>query len=329
MLEQLLDHFPLRLTLVSPIAPSLWPPQLQSQTTWIDAATDAGIVQTDDVTVDANATAACLREWATQHEAVLARETERLRAGVDLVLGDVPPLAFRASAHAGVPSVALANFTWDWIYDRLGHRQAAAAAAAGYARADLLLEATPSAPMPAFAARQCVGMIARASSLPRQQCRSRLGASNGERLVLLALRASSSSLVTLPPPRRDVRYILERSWPLRDPRSDVVRIPDDMPYVDAVAASDIVVGKPGYGLIGDVTAARARFLYIARPGFPENEVLEQWLSGRSGTARIDRDSLAAGEWARALDALSQSPPPPATPVDGARAAAARIAAMLP
>ena len=31
-------------------------------------------------------------------------------------MGDIPPLAFAAAAAAGVPSVALGNFTWDWIY---------------------------------------------------------------------------------------------------------------------------------------------------------------------------------------------------------------------
>ena len=33
-----------------------------------------------------------------------------------VVVGDIPPLAFAAAARAGVPSVAVGNFTWDWIY---------------------------------------------------------------------------------------------------------------------------------------------------------------------------------------------------------------------
>ena len=31
-------------------------------------------------------------------------------------MGDIPPLAFAAAAAAGVPAIALCNFTWDWIY---------------------------------------------------------------------------------------------------------------------------------------------------------------------------------------------------------------------
>ena len=37
-------------------------------------------------------------------------------ARATVVVGDIPPLAFAAAARAGVPSVAVGNFTWDWIY---------------------------------------------------------------------------------------------------------------------------------------------------------------------------------------------------------------------
>ena len=33
-----------------------------------------------------------------------------------LVVADIPPLALAAARLAGVPAIALGNFTWDWIY---------------------------------------------------------------------------------------------------------------------------------------------------------------------------------------------------------------------
>ncbi len=36
---------------------------------------------------------------------------------VRLIVGDIPPLAFEVAARLSVPSVAIANFTWDWIYE--------------------------------------------------------------------------------------------------------------------------------------------------------------------------------------------------------------------
>ena len=36
--------------------------------------------------------------------------------GAGLIVGDIPPLAFAVGAAAGIPSIAIGNFTWDWVY---------------------------------------------------------------------------------------------------------------------------------------------------------------------------------------------------------------------
>ena len=65
----------------------------------------------------------------------VAREAQWLRsAGARVVLGDIPPLAFDAAAAAGVPSIALANFSWDWIYRHLAAAQPGAARGRGSRR---------------------------------------------------------------------------------------------------------------------------------------------------------------------------------------------------
>ncbi len=64
----------------------------------------------------------------------VAQEAAWLReAGARLVLGDIPPLAFAAAAEPGLPSVALGNFSWDWIYGHLAARVPALAEAAARA----------------------------------------------------------------------------------------------------------------------------------------------------------------------------------------------------
>ena len=48
---------------------------------------------------------------------------------VRLVIADAPPLGCAAAAAAGIPSVVVSNFTWDWIYQayRRGTRTGAVA----------------------------------------------------------------------------------------------------------------------------------------------------------------------------------------------------------
>src|SRR5262245_51885963 len=79
---------------------------------------DTGIAQVDSLHVDENAT---IRDAARFYARFAQRVDEEAaflqQCRADLVVGDVPPLAFAAAHHAGVRSIAIANFTWDWIYE--------------------------------------------------------------------------------------------------------------------------------------------------------------------------------------------------------------------
>ena len=80
--------------------------------------TDTGMVQIDSLTIDVEATVRQAREFYADFGTRADREAEVLRAlKPSAVIGDIPPLAFAAAARAGVPGIAFANFTWDWIYE--------------------------------------------------------------------------------------------------------------------------------------------------------------------------------------------------------------------
>ena len=79
--------------------------------------TDVGVVQVDSLTIDERETAIRAARFYRTFEERVAVEAAVLDAErATMVIGDIPPLAFAAAAHAGIPSVAIGNFTWDWIY---------------------------------------------------------------------------------------------------------------------------------------------------------------------------------------------------------------------
>lgn len=329
VLEEVRRLVPIELSVIGPCERRVWPPGLAAVTDqWIPEPVDAGVVQGDDVTVDLPATAARLERWLADLPAIVRREAERLAGRFDLVVGDVPSPAFEAASHAQIRSVAIANFTWDWIYAELGFADAARAAASAYATAGLLLETVPSAPMPAFARRVNVGLVAREPSSRRAAARAAVGAREGESLVLVAFQPASAPDLVLPEPLDGRRFVVPAGWPDGGLRDDVVRLAAGGRFEDAIAAADVVVGKPGYGLIGDVEAAGARFLYVPRPGFPENAVLERHLADRAATASVSSGRLADGTWDEVLGALERAPAPPRADTGGARRAAREIARLL-
>ena len=79
--------------------------------------TDTGVVQIDSLRLDEEGTARRAAEFYRGFGRRVDEEATVLsEAAADIVLGDVPPIAFAAAAKIGVPSVAIGNFTWDWIY---------------------------------------------------------------------------------------------------------------------------------------------------------------------------------------------------------------------
>ena len=79
---------------------------------------DTGVVQFDSLRLDEAETVRRAAAFYAGFDARVAAERDLLRSmRPSLIVGDVPPLAFAAARAAGVPSIAIANFTWDWIYE--------------------------------------------------------------------------------------------------------------------------------------------------------------------------------------------------------------------
>ena len=57
------------------------------------------------------------RDLHKQASSLIASELAFLRQHrIALIASDIPPLAFEVAAQAKIPSVAITNFSWNWIY---------------------------------------------------------------------------------------------------------------------------------------------------------------------------------------------------------------------
>ena len=99
-------------------------------------------------------------------------------------------------------------------------------------------------------------------------------------------------------------------------------------YEDLVRAADIVVSKPGYGIISECAANGAALLYTSRGDFIEYEVLVREMPRLLPCRFISNDDLLAGRWDDALDDLRGATRPPAPRVDGAEIVAEAMAALM-
>jgi hypothetical protein len=278
---------------------------------------DVGVAQHDGLDFDIDETR---RRWATfGHDFDAHAEGEAnllLEYGVDVLLGDIPPLAFAAASRANLPSVALGNFGWDWIYSAWpDFEPAVELVRTGYRQADLLLRlplhGLDADAFSAFQRIQDVPLIARRAARERTQVRRELGLDQQARVVLLSFGGFTAHGLDVRALGQWTDYTFVLTPPLSttlEPRApNVVCLPTTpADYVSLLGACDVVVTKPGYGVVADCLANRVAVLYTDRGPFREYDVLAEALP-RLGTARyVPRDDLLAGQLGPHLDALLAS-----------------------
>jgi hypothetical protein len=292
-------------------------------------ATDVGLVQRDALELDEAASARACRAFDAAWGDRVEAEVAFLRGcGARAVLGDIPALPFEAAARAGLPSLALGNFSWDWIYRHLAARHpslagSASRAAAAYARVGRLLELPFAAGLGAFPVREAIGFVARRPSLERGEARRRLQL-DGRPAVLVSF--GGVGLPSL------ARAALERDaglrWILPDELTEARLDRLGLTWPDVVGAADVVVSKPGYGIVTDAIGAGTRLVYTERGDFPEYPVMVAELPHHLACVHVGNAEVRAGRVGDAVRRVLELPMPAPPPLDGAARAAARVLEAL-
>jgi L-arabinokinase len=100
-------------------------------------------------------------------------------------------------------------------------------------------------------------------------------------------------------------------------------------YEDLVRGADVVVTKPGYGIISEAIANGPALLYTSRGDFVEYDLLVREMPKYLRVKFIEQARLLKGDWRAALDALLSQPPPPERPaLNGAEIAAEEILRLV-
>jgi hypothetical protein len=294
--------------------------------------TDVGLVQRGALVIDTRATREAGEAFERDLPVRVAREAAWLREiGASVVVADVPPLALLAAVRAEVPAIAITNFSWDWIYRHLARHEpgltaAADAARQAYSHCKLLLELPFAGDLSAFPRRQPIPLVARQPPVTREEGRRRLGL-GPEPAVLLSFGG-----LGLPGLDFQVLAGLEGYQFLSEPASSSappnLRIlhPADLAargldYLGAIAAADVVVTKPGYGIVSDAIACRTRMVYTERGDFPEYPILVEEMVRWLPADYVSNEDLLAGRLQPALESVLARPFPEPPRLDGADVAA--------
>ena len=294
------------------------------------ANTDVGLVQTSPMAEDLAETVSRLDALLPFREplvAELAAQVQQL--GCRAVLCDIAPLGIAVAQAAGLPSVLIENFTWDWIYEPYAEAEPRLQPHIVYlrsvfAQADFHIQARPvCAPNPlAFT----TGPVARQPRSTRAETRARLGVPLDAQAVLLTmggiepgqyqfLRAlhEQPAHFIIPGGSRDG---IERE-------GNVVLLPHRSGFYhpDLMQACDAVVGKLGYSTLAEAALTGTPYAYLTRPNFRETARLGGFVQSELNGLEVAAEEFANGEWLRRLPDLLSRPRPTPMERNGAEAIA--------
>lgn len=291
------------------------------------AVTDVGLVQLSPIEEDEAATLEALNALRPFARAAEPLARSFLEHQCELVVCDISPLGLAAAKAAGLASVLVESFTWDWIYEPYfeaapGLDEVAAEMAALFEGADLHIQTEPVC-RPAPGATTVPPVYRRARSTP-SGVRRRLELDHRP-VVLISMGGISSSfgflerLLTQP----ELLFVVFAGVERPERRDNVLLLPDRSPvYVpDLIVTADLVVGKLGYSTVAEAWSAGTRYAFVPRERFPEGPCLAEFVRAHLPSLEIPPAEFHSGEWLSSIPALlERARPEPASPGGAERVA---------
>ncbi|TKB95467.1 MAG: hypothetical protein E8D41_01590 [Nitrospira sp.] len=302
------------------------------------AQQDIGCIQDGPLTIDVDATWVAHQHFHETWNARLANEVAALQAASPaLVIADTPYLAIEAGSCAHIPTIALANLTWDLVLKEYchatnhSHQQLIQRIRKSYANADMALRITPAPIIDAFSNVIDIGPIANPSPPEQNRLAVALNLAPNEKIVLVGF--GGIALTSLPFEQmeqlRHYRFLIDGPVP---PGYSHIHSIETLPlsFKTLLASVDLIMTKPGYGTIVEAVALQQPVLYVRRYNFADEQPLVDYLHRYGRGVELSLDDFTNVRWEPALsNAMAMlSPQTPFPPSTGAMQAASILAPYL-
>lgn len=270
-------------------------------------AFDVGVIQSDSLTMDKQATLEKLRHIRSTQNSIIAGEVNFIRTNkVSLILADIPPLAANIGQAAGIPCWMMGNFGWDFIYRDWGGEfvEIADWISECYSKCDRLFRLPLNEPMSAFPKITDVGLTGGTPRYTPEELREKFKLTNQtEKIVLLTfgglhLQAIPYNILSQFP---DWQFITFDEQAPGLPNLVKVSGKDYRP-VEFMPLCGRVVSKPGYSTFAEALRLNIPLVSLTREGFAESPLLMEGMQNYTYHQIIEPADFFQGNW----EFLSQS-----------------------
>lgn len=275
---------------------------LPEQVTYRPVSFDIGVLQSDSLTMDQAATLEKL-QWIRAHQdEMLVPEIEFIKStGVDLILGDIPPLLTQLARAVDLPCWMMSNFGWDFIYRPWGCEFETIAdwIAGCFGDCDRLFRLPFHESMTAFANITDVGLTGGTPKLAATAVRERFGiTAPSEHTILLTF--GGLGLAQIPYEKALQAYpdwqflTFDRQAPDLPNLIKVVEM--GLRPVDIMVVCDRIVSKPGYSTFAEACRLERGVVTLPREGFAEAPLLLEGIQRHAHHQILNSDAFFEGDW---------------------------------
>jgi hypothetical protein len=289
---------------------------LQDGFNYHEVLTDIGLAQKTAMEVDLHDTIQQLGAFLPFAQPLVDELAQQVRLqGCEKLICDIAPLGIAVARKAGIPSILVENFTWDWIYEGYLEEEPRLAPYIAYlkdnfAAADHHIRTQPACDFrtPAHLLSE---VVSRKPRRPADETRRQLGIPQDSRLVMLTMGGILTQYPFLEAIKQaqDVLFLIPGGSDRYEMRGSLVLIPhhSDLYHPDLVAASDVIVGKLGYSTLAEAYAAGVTYIYIPRANFPESPPMAEFARETMGAVELAEERFFSGDWLDLLPGLLSRP----------------------
>ncbi|MBT8092275.1 MAG: hypothetical protein KJN77_04505 [Gammaproteobacteria bacterium] len=265
---------------------------------------EPGAIQRNCFEVDVEATLQAYLDFRADYPSMLEDERRFLRSQPFVgVISDIPALALRAASDVGIPGIGVSNFTWDWILEPWCESEYQGISselqqdyATGYCQ--LCLPFGPS--RSSFPRWEPAPLLSRVASKPRDEVRRLLELSTSERIAVVCPGGwDADDWPAFHARPGDFQLVTVNDLPITSGAS-CRRLAKVLPFgismPDLIAAADVVLGKPGYGLASECVTHQVPFAMIERPNFRETPVLTAEMARMGRCSSMSIEQFFSGDW---------------------------------
>ena len=307
-----------QVTVYTSIERAFFERELVADFDYVELELDCGCVQLGALDVDIEAT---FERYNAINEArvnLLEISCAHLSdQGAELVIGDVPPLAFAAANKLNLPSLAISNFTWDEIYAEYSHDDPRfipllESIRKDYACADSYLRLYPGLPDHPFRHDSPTGMLCRTNARERELVAQQLQLDLKRKWCLIYIGEYGVDGIAWQRLKRFHDWQFLGLYPLPGAAENYqqIQLHREIDHADVLANCDLVLGKLGYGLVSECLYWGRPIAYTPRARFAEHAVLSDAVRHHGLGLELSHEDLSACNLDNALLWSERNPKDP-------------------